>query len=189
MGYSHVKILDGVLTCSSKDSDCRSSVVKGRYERAKKFCVHLHTYIHIYFIWCLIHRTSTLFQINLQLTIFSMLSSAPEVTVRNKPPALALLVQLILFPVPHQLHLYCYSRWKPWNWTRAGSSLTISSPLHFFMESMLEMPLCRLLYCTQRLLVVGYADTVWRIKLSILVAKGRLTWLLLHGHIRKWKSE
>ena len=42
MGYSHVKILDGVLTCSSKDTDCRSFVAKGRYERAKKFCVHLH---------------------------------------------------------------------------------------------------------------------------------------------------
>ena len=42
MGYSHVKILDGVLTCSSKDSDCRSFVAKGRHERAKKFCVHLH---------------------------------------------------------------------------------------------------------------------------------------------------
>ena len=42
LGYSHVKILDGVLTCSSKDIDCRSFIAKGRYERAKKFCVHLH---------------------------------------------------------------------------------------------------------------------------------------------------
>ena len=32
---------------------------------------HIHTYIRTYiFCWCLIHRTSTLFQINLQLTIF-----------------------------------------------------------------------------------------------------------------------
>ena len=42
VGNSHVKIEDGVLTCNSKDTDCRSFVAKGRYERAKKICVHLH---------------------------------------------------------------------------------------------------------------------------------------------------
>ena len=42
LGYSHVKIVDGVLVCSSKDTDCKSFVAKGKYERAKKFCVHLH---------------------------------------------------------------------------------------------------------------------------------------------------
>ena len=42
LGYSHVKIVDGILTCSSKDVDCRSFVAKGRYKRGKKFCIHLH---------------------------------------------------------------------------------------------------------------------------------------------------
>ena len=42
LGYSHVKIVDGVLVWSSNDTDCKSFVAKGKYERAKKFCVHLH---------------------------------------------------------------------------------------------------------------------------------------------------
>ena len=37
-----MKILDRVLTCISKDTDCRSFVAKGRYKWAKKFCIHLH---------------------------------------------------------------------------------------------------------------------------------------------------
>ena len=41
IGYNHKEILDGVLTCSSKDTDCRSFVTKGRYEWAKKVSVRL----------------------------------------------------------------------------------------------------------------------------------------------------
>ena len=33
----------------------------------------MHTYIHTYFIWCLIHCTSTILQINLQLENFLIL--------------------------------------------------------------------------------------------------------------------
>ena len=37
LGYSHVKIVDSVLVCSSKDTDCKSFVVKGKYECTKNF--------------------------------------------------------------------------------------------------------------------------------------------------------
>jgi len=50
------------LTCSSKDTDCRYFVAKGRYKRARDFAS------------------------------ISTLSSAPEATAKNMPPAQALLL-------------------------------------------------------------------------------------------------
>ena len=159
MGYSHVKILDGVLTSSSKDRDCRSFVVKGRYERAKTFwcpspryLLHgrllsgtSHQHLHFLYNW-----SSSQCLISFTFTVTGDESHGTEL----EPAA------------PLRFHLPCTSSWNR------------CSKCHFLA-----------LYCTQRLLVVGYANTVWRIKLKIVVAKGRLTWLLLRGHIRKWKSE
>ena len=42
LGYCHVRVKDGALACCSKYSDCKAFVAKGRYERTKKICVHLH---------------------------------------------------------------------------------------------------------------------------------------------------
>ena len=42
LGYAHVKNNKGSHVCCSKDSACNSFAAKGKYERAKRFCVHLH---------------------------------------------------------------------------------------------------------------------------------------------------
>ena len=42
LGYCHVRVKDRALACCSKYSDCKAFVAKGRYERTKKICVHLH---------------------------------------------------------------------------------------------------------------------------------------------------
>lgn len=41
-GYSHVKYNKGNFVCRSKDSKCKGYVAKGKYERASRFCSHLH---------------------------------------------------------------------------------------------------------------------------------------------------
>ena len=43
LGYTHVRIsAEDILKCSSKDTECKSFVAKGKYQRAKKLCLHLH---------------------------------------------------------------------------------------------------------------------------------------------------
>jgi hypothetical protein len=41
-GYAHVKNNKTGLFCCSKDSECNAFALKGKYERARKFCSHLH---------------------------------------------------------------------------------------------------------------------------------------------------
>ena len=43
MQYAHVRNQNGKLVCCSKDSACNKIVAKGKYERAKNVCLHLHT--------------------------------------------------------------------------------------------------------------------------------------------------
>ena len=42
LGYAHVKNNKTGLFCCSKDSECNAFAPKGKYERARKFCSHLH---------------------------------------------------------------------------------------------------------------------------------------------------
>ena len=42
LGYTHVKTNKGSLVCCSKDSACVGFSAKGKYERAKSICSHLH---------------------------------------------------------------------------------------------------------------------------------------------------
>ncbi|KAL9977117.1 hypothetical protein ACROYT_G014489 [Oculina patagonica] len=43
LGYTHVKrSAEDCLKCSSKDTECKSFVAKGKYQRDKKVCLHLH---------------------------------------------------------------------------------------------------------------------------------------------------
>ena len=152
MEYSHVKILDGVLTFSSKDSDCRSFVAKGRYERAKKFCVHLHA-IFCTGGCCQEQATST----------------STSCTADPLPSASS----ASLLPLQRMKTMELNSsRQFPYDF--------ISPALLHGIDARNATSWPSLLYPT---------GSAWGIKLSILVAKGRLTWLLLRGHIRKWKFE
>ena len=36
------KLADGTLACTSKDTECHSIVSSGKYQRTKKFCLHLY---------------------------------------------------------------------------------------------------------------------------------------------------
>ena len=42
IGYTHVKVTEDTVFCSSKDTECSSFVTKGKYQRAKSLCIHLH---------------------------------------------------------------------------------------------------------------------------------------------------